>query len=115
MSYTGDTSREPADTDIAYRPHAFDPVTQPELFEGVLSRRIIAFLVDALMVIGPVVLFGVFVFVFGIVTLGLGWLLFWLIGPVFILWAVAYYAFTLGSPSSATLGMRLMEIEVRTW
>lgn len=115
MSYTGDTSREPADTDIAYRPHAFDPLTQPELFEGVLSRRIIAFLVDALMVIGPVVLFGVFVFVFGIVTLGLGWLLFWLIGPVFILWAVAYYAFTLGSPASATLGMRLMEIELRTW
>lgn len=115
MSYTGNTSREPTDTDIAYRPHAFDPVTQPELFEGVLSRRIIAFLVDALMVIGPVVLFGVFVFVFGIVTLGLGWLLFWLIGPVFILWAVAYYAITLGSSSSATLGMRLMEIEVRTW
>lgn len=115
MSYTGDTSRERADTDIAYRPHAFDPVTQPELFEGVLSRRIIAFLVDALMVIGPVVLFGVFVFVFGIVTLGLGWLLFWLIGPVFILWAIAYYGLTLGAPASATLGMRLMEIEVRTW
>ena len=115
MSYTGDTSREPADTDIAYRPHAFDPVTQPELFEGVLSRRIIAFLVDALMVIGPVVLFGVFVFVFGIVTLGLGWLLFWLIGPVFILWAIAYYGLTLGAPASATLGMRLMDIEVRTW
>ena len=115
MSYTGNTSREPTDTDIAYRPHAFDPVTQPELFEGVLSRRIIAFLVDAVMVIGPVVLFGAFVFLFGIVTLGLGWLLFWLIGPVFILWALAYYAITLGGRSSATLGMRLMEIEVRTW
>ena len=115
MSTTGNTSREPTDTDIAYRPHAFDPVTQPELFEGVLSRRFIAFLVDALMVIGPVVLFGVFVFVFGIVTLGLGWLLFWFMGPVFVVWAVAYYAITLGAPASATLGMRLMEIEVRTW
>ena len=33
------TSNEP-------RPHVYDPVTQPELFEGVLSRRIVAFLVE---------------------------------------------------------------------
>jgi uncharacterized RDD family membrane protein YckC len=32
-----------------------------------------------------------------------------------VLWALAYYGITLGSPSSATIGMRIMDIEVRTW
>ena len=32
-----------------------------------------------------------------------------------MVWALAYYGITLGSPASATLGMRAMEIEMRTW
>ena len=31
------------------RPHVYDPATQPELFEGVLSRRIVAFLMPRIM------------------------------------------------------------------
>ena len=34
---------------------SFDPVRSPDLFEGVLSRRIIAFLIDAVIVLGPIV------------------------------------------------------------
>lgn len=97
------------------RPHAYDPLTQPEYFEGVLSRRIMAFLVDALMIIGPIILLAIFIFIFGIVTLSFGWMLFPLLGPAFVVWAILYYAITLGSPASATLGMRLMDIELRTW
>ncbi|QRG05386.1 RDD family protein [Xanthobacter dioxanivorans] len=117
MSHTSDTPREPPRIGVsdAPRPHAYDPVTQPEYFEGVLSRRLVAFCVDAMMVIGPIVLLAVFIFVFGLVTLGLGWMLFWLLSPAFVVWAVAYNAITLGSPASATLGMRLMELEMRTW
>jgi hypothetical protein len=33
--------------------HAYDPVAQAELFEGVLSRRVIAFLVDLFMIAVP--------------------------------------------------------------
>ena len=99
----------------AERPHAYDPVTQPEYFDGVVSRRIVAFCVDAMMIIGPIVLLALFIFVFGIVTLSLGWMLFPLLGPAFVIWAIAYNAITLGSPASATLGMRLMDLEMRTW
>ncbi|MFG1402363.1 RDD family protein [Xanthobacter sediminis] len=97
------------------KPHAYDPVTQPEYFEGVLSRRLIAFCVDVVMILGPIVGLAIFIFVFGIVTLSLGWMLFPLLGPAFVIWAIAYNAITLGSPASATLGMRLMDIEMRTW
>ncbi len=29
-----------------FQPHAFDPLLQPELFRGVLTRRVFAFLID---------------------------------------------------------------------
>ena len=32
-----------------------------------------------------------------------------------MIWAIAYYGLTLGSPASATIGMRAMDIEMRTW
>jgi uncharacterized RDD family membrane protein YckC len=56
-----------------------------------------------------------FIFVFGIVTLGLGWALYGLMSPLSVIWALFYYGLTLGSPASATMGMRAMEIEMRTW
>ena len=56
-----------------------------------------------------------FIFMFGLVTFGLGWAVFWLMSPVSVIWALFYYGLTLGSPASATIGMRAMEIEMRTW
>ena len=32
-----------------------------------------------------------------------------------MVWALFYYGMTFGSPASATLGMRAMELEMRTW
>jgi uncharacterized RDD family membrane protein YckC len=49
------------------------------------------------------------------VTLGLGWMLFWLFSPATIIWILAYEGMTLGSPRSATIGMRVMDIQMRTW
>ncbi len=100
---------------IDLKPHAYDPVVQPELFDSVLPRRIIAFFIDVLVIMIPVMLAGVFIFIFGLVTLGLGWALFWLLGPGTVIWALAYYGATFGSPASATLGMRAMGLEMRTW
>lgn len=97
------------------RPHAFDPVANPELFEGVLARRVVAFIIDFLIIAVPVVLAAMFIFAFGLVTLGLGWALFWLLSPLSVLWALFYYGITFGSPSSATIGMRVMDLEMRTW
>ena len=32
-----------------------------------------------------------------------------------VIWALCYYGATLGGPASATIGMRAMDIEMRTW
>jgi uncharacterized RDD family membrane protein YckC len=100
---------------IELKPHAYDPVIHPELFEGVLARRVIAFIIDVVIVFVPVVFVAIFIFVFGLVTLGLGWALYWLLSPATVIWALVYYGMTLGAPESATIGMRIMDLEMRTW
>jgi uncharacterized RDD family membrane protein YckC len=97
------------------KPHAYDPAVNPELFEGVLARRVIAFFIDILVIGVPIVVVTLFIFIFGLVTFGLGWTLYFLLYPGAIIWALLYYGFSLGGPHSATLGMRLMDIEMRTW
>lgn len=96
-------------------PHAFDPYLQPELFRGVPTRRVIAFLIDVIVLAVPVILAVLFIAVFGLVTLGLGWVLFWLVSPASVIWAVVYYGACIGGPHSATIGMRVMDLELRTW
>ena len=96
-------------------PQAYDPDLQPELFRGVLTRRVFAFFVDLIVIGVPVILGYIFIAVFGLVTLGLGWALFWLAWPASVVWAVVYYGACIGSSYSATLGMRVMDLELRTW
>jgi uncharacterized RDD family membrane protein YckC len=98
-----------------FQPHAFDPWTQPELFRGVLTRRMFAFLIDLVVLSIPVILGYLFIGVFGLITLGLGWALFWLAWPASVIWAVIYYGASLGGPHSATIGMRMMDLQLRTW
>ena len=96
-------------------PHAFDPNLDPELFRGVLTRRMFAFLIDLVVLSVPVILVCLFIAVFGVVTLGLGWALFWLVSPASIIWALVYYGSSLSGPHSATPGMRVMDLEMHTW
>jgi uncharacterized RDD family membrane protein YckC len=97
------------------KPHAYDPAANPELFEGVMARRVVAFVIDIVIIAVPLIAASVFIFVLGIVTFGLGWALYWLLSPASVIWALVYYGITLGGPASATIGMRAMEIEMRTW
>jgi uncharacterized RDD family membrane protein YckC len=117
MSYYGssNTGGSAGHNDTGVPPHAFDPWLQPELFRGVLMRRVVAFLIDLIVLSIPVVLAILFIAVFGIVTLGLGWALFWLVSPASVIWALVYYGASIGGPHSATLGMRVMDLELRTW
>ena len=96
------------------KPHAYDPDLNPELFEGVLARRIMAFMVDFLVIAAPIVLIAMFIFAFGIVTLGLGWALYWLLPGVSVVWAIVYFGVTVGGPRSASIGMRVMDLELHT-
>jgi uncharacterized RDD family membrane protein YckC len=100
---------------VDVKPHAYDPYVNPEFFEGVLARRMIAFLIDVVIITIPVILACMFIFLFGFVTFGLGWGLFFLVYPGAVVWALIYYGTTTGGPASATLGMRAVDIEIRTW
>jgi uncharacterized RDD family membrane protein YckC len=100
---------------VDIKPHAYDPWLQPEYFEGVLARRVIAFMIDLAIIAVPVIFAWIFIFFFGIVTLGVGWLLFGLLPPGAAIWALMYCGATMGGPDSATIGMRMVDLEVRTW
>ena len=106
-------SRSGVSVDV--KPHAYDPLTQPELFDVVLPRRVVAFFIDLVIIALPLIAASIFIFVLGLVTFGLGWALFWLLSPASVIWALFYYGMTLGGTASATLGMRVMDIEMRTW
>ena len=90
---------------------ASDPNVHPERYEGVRSRRIFAFLIDASVIFFLMVLAFTVIAVLGIFTLGLGWLLFPLVWPLV---AILYNVLTVGGPASATPGMRFMGIGLRT-
>lgn len=92
-----------------------DAANRPELYRGVLTKRFFAFLIDLVILSLPVILVSIFIALFGFVTLGLGWALFWLVSPLSIVWALLYYGLSLGGPHSATVGMRTLGLEFRSW
>ena len=100
---------------VEVKPHAYDPAANPELFEGVLARRLLAFVIDLIILAMPVLFLSMFIFVIGVVTFGLGFVFYALFTPAMVLWALFYYGATLGGRHSATIGMRAMDIEMRTW
>lgn len=84
-----------------------DPATAPELFEGVLTRRVFAFIID-LIVMGAIILAVSLVgLIAGFLTFGLAWMAMFLVVPATI---VLYYGATLGSSRRATVGMQMMDI-----
>lgn len=81
-----------------------------ERFEGVLSRRIIAHLVDWCLILLALVAIGVLLTFTNIITLGL---LSVPTGLVALALPFLYFILYTGGPSSATPGMKLMGIELR--
>jgi uncharacterized RDD family membrane protein YckC len=93
----------------------WDSAHNPRLFDGALSRRAFAFLIDMVVIATPVVAAALFIVVLGILTLGLGLILLWPLHIGAVLWALLYYGMTLGGSASATIGMRVMGLQMRTW
>ena len=89
----------------------FAPELHPSLYENVQRRRVLAFLIDMTLV-GVLTVFGAFlVMLLGIMTLGLGWALFAILVPAIVLG----YAALGTSRYSATLGMRVLGLTMRSW
>jgi uncharacterized RDD family membrane protein YckC len=83
-----------------------------ELYDGVLSRRILAFIFDLIVITIVSMIAGFAVLLLGVVTFGLGWLLYLIFMPLVI---AGYLAFTLGGPDAATPGMKIAGIQMRLY
>ncbi|KKB10261.1 RDD family protein [Devosia chinhatensis] len=93
--------------DFAARPALPDPSSAPELFEGLLTRRVTAYLID-LALIGVITIgLSLGAIVLGLFTFGLSLLSLAFVVPASV---VIYYALTLGSAKRATIGMQAMDI-----
>lgn len=90
-----------------YRDDLPDPGTSPELFDGVLLRRVVAWFVDCLIVGILLIVASLILAVAGVLTFGVAWLGYFIVVPAVFIF---YYAVTLGSRARATLGMQFMDI-----
>lgn len=78
-------------------------------YDGVLAKRVFAFIIDYVIVGLLVIPFAILVTLLGLLTFGLGWLLFGILLPGV---ALVYIWNTLGGPNQATVGMRVMGIRL---
>jgi len=83
-----------------------------ERLEGVRTRRVLAFIFDYLIVGGLFLISLIPVFILGIFTFGLAWLLYPVLG---VLIALSYIALTMGGPRQATLGMEFFSLRIETY
>ncbi|CAN0653236.1 RDD family protein [Nitratireductor aquimarinus] len=98
------TATRPLDGEI------IDPARDDwHLYRGVRTRRIFAFCIDYLLIGLMMVPVAIIVALLGVMTLGLGWLLFGILAP---LTALLYVAMTLGGRRQATLGMQFMDVKL---
>jgi uncharacterized RDD family membrane protein YckC len=82
------------------------------LFEGVRTRRILAFLIDYAMVFFLIVIAVPLIFLLGFATFGAAWLLYAFLTPLV---ALIYVGWTVGGPAQATIGMRLAGIRLERY
>ena len=89
-----------------------DPLAHPNLYDGLIWRRLFAYGFDCI-VMGLLILAAWFsLVILGVLSFGL---LLPLVPVLIALVPVAYHALQVGSRHHATLGMRLFDLEVRTW
>jgi uncharacterized RDD family membrane protein YckC len=90
----------------AYRAY---PSVDPRFTEGTLGRRFFGYLIDIVVIALLGILLWIAIGILGVITLGLGWLLFPILGvPV----AILYNAITISGPSQGTVGMRMAGVRV---
>ena len=77
---------------------------------GVLGGRVLAYLVDLVVVFFLWAIFVTVLTVLGFVTFGLAWLL---IAPLFPIVAVLYSGLTISGPRRGTIGMRMAGVQVQ--
>ncbi len=96
----------PGYTDPAgYPPYGGMPVPY---IRASLGGRAVAYLLDLLFILVFTAILGTAIFLVGIVTFGLGWALF----PILGISGILYSAITVGGSRQSTIGMRMMGLRV---
>jgi len=101
----------PADSELRRDLGLPDPASYPELFGGVLRRRFFAYLIDAFCIGAILVITWLFFAMLTVLSFGL-------LSPIWFLFGLiplAYHTLLVSGPRSATLGMRAIGLELRSW
>lgn len=91
----------------AYRPASAGYAMEGPNTEGVMTRRLLAYLVDFVVIAVLVAILGVLVGIAGTLTFGLGWALYAILWPAT---AILYGAVAIGGPVMGTIGMRVFSL-----
>jgi uncharacterized RDD family membrane protein YckC len=97
--------------DIAWSGDPPEPFDAPGYYRGILARRVFAYWVDLFCIALLVTLAWLVLWLLAIASLGLLSPLLLLLGLI----PVLYHTLSIGGPHSATPGMRLTGVEVRSW
>ncbi|MEP1443782.1 MAG: RDD family protein [Hyphomicrobiales bacterium] len=100
--------------EILPKEDVFDYPNNGALFNGVLSRRLMAFVIDFIILSVIIGITTFVLFILGIATFGLLWFFIpAIIGSLSIAIVIGYVAFTTGGEKAATPGMNALGLEVR--
>ncbi|HXP76412.1 MAG TPA: RDD family protein [Stellaceae bacterium] len=97
--------------DLSWTGDPPEPFAAPEYYRGILARRVLAYWVDLFCIAMLAALAWLVLWVLTIASLGL-------LSPLLLVLAaipLLYHTLSIGGPRSATPGMRLTGIEVRSW
>ena len=89
-----------------------DPLAHPALYDGLVWRRLLAYLFDCAIIALLLMAGWVSLTILGVLSFGL---LLPLMPVLIALIPVVYHAVQVGGRHHATLGMRLFDLEVRSW
>ena len=87
-----------------------DHLAYPETYAGVTMRRLLAYLVDLLVIAPTVAVVAVIFWTLGVLTFGL---LMPLLGVMLLAVPFCYHTLMIGGTASATFGIRLFGLQVR--
>lgn len=88
-----------------------DSVQAPALYQSITFKRSLAWVIDAIILLILLSILWVIAFFGGIVTFGLLWKVAAIISAIL---PAAYHAYLVGGPASATIGMSVTGLTVRT-
>lgn len=106
------SNRLPAASDAAWQSSAIDPLADPALYDGIRWRRVFGYVVDLALIGFVSVAVWLLLAIAGIASFGL---LLPLLPIGVALVPLAYHSLQVASSRSATVGMRLFDVEVRGW